>query len=151
MDDIKIEQYPHPAGGRGAVKGALKAFWKQRIPLKVVESFRRANNPGGFDCPGCAFPDKQTHGGLDSCEQGQKAIAWEMTPKQTDAHFFSEHSLCELRNWSDLALEDQGRLTSPLRYDAASDRYLPIEWHDAFQLIARQLQRLAPEQVAFYT
>jgi len=151
MDGVEIKEYKDPAGGRGAVKGAVKAFWKQRIPLKVIESFRRANNPGGFDCPGCAFPDKTPAGGLDSCEQGQKAIAWEMTPKQTDAAFFAAHSLTELRHWSDLALEEQGRLTTPLYYDAATDRYLETDWQQAFQHIAHNLRRLPAQQVAFYT
>lgn len=151
MEDLKIEEYKDPAGGRGAVKGALAAFWNQRIPLKVIESFRMANNPGGFDCPGCAFPDKNPGGGLDSCEQGQKAIAWEMTPKRTDDVFFAKYSLDELRQWSDLDLENQGRLTLPLRYNADADRYIPIHWPDAFNLIAVQLKKLTPEKVAFYT
>lgn len=131
MDELRIEEYKHPAGGRGAVKGAVNAFWEQRIPLKVIESFRKANTPHGFDCPGCAFPDKGQGVGIDSCEQGQKAIAWELTTKQTDAGFFARHSLSELRNWSNLDLENQGRLTTPLRYDADSDTYQPVAWPDA--------------------
>ena len=34
---------------------------------------------------------------------------------------------------SDFWLEDQGRLTHPMRYDAPSDRYLPIAWDDALR------------------
>ncbi|MEY2801680.1 MAG: hypothetical protein RL513_1265, partial [Pseudomonadota bacterium] len=89
-----------PAGGRGAVKAALDAFSEQGIPLKVVRSFLKANKPEGFDCPGCAFPDRPGAFGPDSCEQGQKAIAWEMTPKKADAAFFAQHTLTELRTWS---------------------------------------------------
>jgi molybdopterin-dependent oxidoreductase alpha subunit len=151
MDELRIEEYKDPAGGRGAVKGAINAFWQQRIPLKVIESFRKANAPHGFDCPGCAFPDKNQGAGIDSCEQGQKAIAWELTTKQTDAGFFATHSLGDLRHWSNIDLENHGRLTTPLRYDADSDTYRPVAWPEAFALIARSLKELPPVDVAFYT
>lgn len=151
MDEVKIQPYNAPAGGRGAVKGALNAFWEQRIPLRVIESFRKANIPHGFDCPGCAFPDKNQGKGIDSCEQGQKAIAWEMTAKRADAEFFRSHTLTELRNWGDLELEGQGRLTTPLQYDAATDTYRVVDWAQAFSSIAAELDALASSEVAFYT
>jgi molybdopterin-dependent oxidoreductase alpha subunit len=151
MDELRIEEYKDPAGGRGAVKEAINAFWQQRIPLKVIESFRKANTPHGFDCPGCAFPDKNQGAGIDSCEQGQKAIAWELTAKRTDADFFARHPLGDLRHWSNIDLENQGRLTTPLRYDAASDTYRPVAWPEAFALIANSLRNLPPAAVAFYT
>ena len=76
---------PHPrskpAGGRGAIRGAMRAWSQQGIPLKLVGSFLTANKVHGFDCPGCAFPDRPGRPLVDSCEQGQKAIAWEMTRK----------------------------------------------------------------------
>ena len=145
------QDYDHPAGGRGAVKGALDAFSQQGIPLKVVRSFLKANKPEGFDCPGCAFPDRPGSFGPDSCEQGQKAIAWEMTPKKADAAFFAQHTLAELRRWSPRDLEAVGRLTEPLRYDAASDRYVAIGWPEALQLAHNAMRRLEPTRVSFYT
>lgn len=151
MDELKIEEYKNPAGGRGAIKGAVNAFWQQRIPLKVIESFRKANTPHGFDCPGCAFPDKNQGAGIDSCEQGQKAIAWELTTKQTNADFFAAHPLSELRQWSNIDLENEGRLTTPLRYDADSDTYRPVAWPEAFALIAHSLKDMPPADIAFYT
>ena len=53
--------------------------------------------------------------------------------------FFAAHPLSELRGWSDHALEAQGRLTHPLRYDAASDRYVETTWDEAFRGIAARL------------
>lgn len=140
-----------PAGGRGAVKAAFDAFAEQGIPLKIVRSFLKANKPEGFDCPGCAFPDRPGSFGPDSCEQGQKAIAWEMTPRRADAGFFAQHSLAELRHWKPRDLEAAGRLTEPLRYDAASDRYVPIDWPEALRLAASAMKRLEPTRVSFYT
>ena len=66
-DDPVHREFGHPAGGRHAVASALTAFARQGIPLKVVESFRAANRAGGFDCPGCAFPDRNDGRGVDSC------------------------------------------------------------------------------------
>lgn len=53
---------------------------------------------------------------------------------------------------SDYWLEMQGRLTEPMRYDAASDHYVPVSWDDAFALIGSHLRALeSPHQAEFYT
>ena len=45
-----------------------------------------------------------------------------------------------------------GRLTHPMAYDAASDRYLPVTWDDAFATLARHLRALPdPNMAEFYT
>lgn len=137
-----------PAGGRGALRGAVRAFAEQGIPLKLVESFRRANKLDGFDCPGCAFPDKPGKPLVDSCEQGQKAIAWEMTRKPVGAAFFDGKTPAELQALSDFDLEFQGRLTCPVLYRAG--RFQAIDWDAAYQVAARELAALAAESVAFY-
>lgn len=48
-------------------------------------------------------------------------------------------------------LEEQGRLTQPMRWDAATDRYLPVSWQAAFEEIGRELRAIAPQQAEFYT
>lgn len=47
-----------------------------------------------------------------------KATARRCTPE-----FFAAHTVSELESWSDYDLEMQGRLTHPMVYDAASDRF----------------------------
>jgi anaerobic selenocysteine-containing dehydrogenase len=42
----------------------------------------------------------------------------------------------DLMRWSDFALENVGRLTEPMRYDQASDKYVPAAWNEAFALAA---------------
>ena len=38
-----------------------------------------------------------------------------------------------------------------MRYDAASDRYVPIAWEEAFARIGRELRALqSPDQAEFY-
>jgi molybdopterin-dependent oxidoreductase alpha subunit len=139
-----------PAGGRGAIKASVQAFARQGIPIKLVASFAKANKPHGFDCPGCAFPDKR-HGALvDSCEQGQKAIAWEMTRKAVGAEFFEGRSPEHLRALSDFDLEFQGRLTHPVAYEKSSGVFRAIGWDEAYAIAARELGALDPKSVAFY-
>ncbi len=139
-----------PAGGRGAIRGALRAWAAQGIPLRVIDSFLHANKTTGFDCPGCAFPDLPGKPLVDSCEQGQKAIAWEMTRKATGADFFAGKSPDDLRALSDFELENHGRLTTPILYEKSAGRFRAIDWPQAFALIGRELAALDPEQVAFY-
>ena len=139
-----------PAGGRGALRGAVKAWAAQGIPMKLVGSFLTANKVHGFDCPGCAFPDKTGRPLVDSCEQGQKAIAWEMTRKAVGAEFFEGRTPQELRALSDFDLEFQGRLTHPVLYEGASGRFRAVGWDEAFAIAARELHALDPRAVAFY-
>src|SRR3546814_6962620 len=66
--------------------------------------------------------------------------------------FFAAHSVTDLMAQSDYWLEMQGRLTEPMRYDAATDHYVPVSWDDAFALIGRHLRGLkSPHEAEFYT
>jgi molybdopterin-dependent oxidoreductase alpha subunit len=89
---------------------------------------------------------------LSSCENGAKALAFEATSRRVTRDFFAAHTVRELERHSDYWLEEQGRLTEPMRYDAASDHYGPIAWEEAFALIGRELRALAsPDNAEFYT
>jgi anaerobic selenocysteine-containing dehydrogenase len=94
--------------------------------VRGVGTLLRMNQPAGFDCPGCAWPDPKHTSSFEFCENGAKAVAWEATAKRCTPEFFAAHTVAELETWSDYELEMQGRLTHPMVYDAASDRYLPI-------------------------
>jgi molybdopterin-dependent oxidoreductase alpha subunit len=145
--------YHHPAAGWGAAKSVTRFLLKEHAVVDGARAIHKMNHEnGGFDCPGCAWPDDTKGLRLDICENGIKHVTWEMTSKRVDADFFAQHTVTELSGWSDFALEDQGRLTEPLVYDAADDRYHPISWGQAFNLVGRELQALAdPNQAAFYT
>ena len=159
------EARTRPAGGRGAIKGSMRAFARQDIPLKLVGSFLTANKVHGFDCPGCAFPDKTGRPLVDSCEQGQKAIAWEMTRKSVGAQFFDGKTPAQLQALGDFDLEFQGRLTTPVLYERGNDPesegpksegrtsegvFRAIGWDEAYAVAARELASLHPPSVAFY-
>src|SRR3546814_9996697 len=74
----------------------------------------------GFKCPSCAFPDADCTKKLEFCENGAKALAHEATKFRVTSAFFAQHSVADLMAQSDYWLEMQGRLTEPMRYDAAS-------------------------------
>ena len=139
-----------PAGGRGAIRGTVRAWSRQGIPLKLIGSFLAANKVHGFDCPGCAFPDKTGSHLVDSCEQGQKAIAWEMTRKAVGAEFFDGRTPAQLQALGDFDLEFQGRLTTPVLYERGAGVFRAIDWDEAYAIAARELSTLPPQSVAFY-
>lgn len=144
--------YASPAGGWGALKSSAKHLIKSENAAKNVKALLRANQPGGFDCPGCAWGDSADAGKVDFCENGVKAIAWEATSKRVDAAFFQQHSISELQQWDDHALEKSGRLTQPMFFDGNSEHYQPISWDDAFSMIADNLKNLAsPDEALLYT
>jgi molybdopterin-dependent oxidoreductase alpha subunit len=112
----------------------------------------RTNKPTGFDCPGCAWPDKEHTSTFQFCENGAKAVTWEATKKRVTPEFFATHKVSALLEWTDYELENQGRLTQPLVYDAASDTYKAIRWDEAFGRIGEILRDLPdPNMVEFYT
>ncbi|MFJ4786782.1 FdhF/YdeP family oxidoreductase [Streptomyces sp. NPDC088794] len=145
--------YRHPAAGWGAAKSVGKVLMREGALVDGPRAIMRMNHEnGGFDCPGCAWPDDTKGLHLDICENGIKHVTWEMTPKRVGRDFFAAHSVTELSGWSDFDLEDQGRLTEPMVYDPESDHYVPIGWHDAFETVGRALRELdSPNQAAFYT
>lgn len=153
-DSPEFSPYHHPAAGWGAAKSVTEfMIGKEKEPILGTRAILKMNHEnGGFDCPGCAWPDSIKGIHLDICENGIKHVTWEMTHKRVGPEFFARHSVSELATWSDRELEDQGRLTEPMSYDPATDHYVPISWADAFALAGTALRELDdPNQAAFYT
>ena len=149
----KIPVYSHPAAGWPALISSTRKLMDYQTFLRGSVSVLKSNQPkGGFDCPGCAWPDHKSHKAIDVCENGIKVIASETMTKKADAQFFARHSITELQGWSGYELEHSGRLSEPLYYDAEQDRYLPISWEAAYTCIAEQLGQLdSPDEALFYT
>lgn len=146
-----IRRYDSAAGGWGALKAVAGALSGQETVIEGGKTLLRANQPEGFDCPGCAWPDPKHASSFEFCENGAKAVAWEATSKRAGPEAFAAHTVTELLTWSDHALEDLGRLTHPMAYDRASDRYRPIAWDEAFARTADALRALDhPDQAEFY-
>jgi len=148
----RYRPYTGAAAGWGALRSVASFWLDSKQPLKNIRALLKTNQNGGFDCPGCAWGDSPEDGAVKFCENGAKAVNWEATKRRVDAAFFARYSVTQLREQSDYWLEYQGRLTEPMRYDRASDRYLPIGWDEAFALIAGHLNALEkPDQAEFYT
>lgn len=144
--------YSSAAGGWGALRSSVKHLIQSENAAKSVKALLRANQPGGFDCPGCAWGDSGSAGKVDFCENGVKAIAWESTSKRVDCSFFKQYSIRQLQQWDDHSLEKSGRLTEPMFYDGISEHYQPISWEAAFNVIANSLQQLSsPNEALLYT
>ncbi|WP_313626640.1 FdhF/YdeP family oxidoreductase [Kosakonia sp.] len=147
-----IAPYGGSAGGWGALKAVADALRGQMSVKQDVIALFKVNQPQGFDCPGCAWPDPQHTSSFEFCENGAKAVSWEATSKRTTPEFFAAHTVSELWNRNAFELEGEGRLTHPMKYDAASDTYQPIDWDTAFREIGELLRGYDdPNSVEFYT
>ena len=148
----RYKAYDHPAGGWGAAAATAKVLLEQSVVTKGSRALLAMNQPGGFKCPSCAFPDADCKKTLEFCENGAKALAHEATKFRVTREFFARYTVAELMEKSDYWLEMQGRLTEPMRYDAASDTYVPCSWDEAFALIGKHLRALdTPHEAEFYT
>jgi molybdopterin-dependent oxidoreductase alpha subunit len=151
-DIVGVGDYQGAAAGWGALKAVADAVRGQMAVVKETRGLLNMNQPHGFDCPGCAWPDPKHTSSFEFCENGVKAVTWEATAKRTTPEFFAAHPVGELWKWSDFDLENEGRLTHPMVYDRATDRYLPISWDEAFTRIGAALRELPqPDMAEFYT
>ncbi len=141
------------AAGVKAVMVSLKRSLESMGVFRTAASLARLNQRKGFDCPGCAWPEE--HGGrkfAEFCENGAKAVAEEATKRVITPDFFARHSVAELSAKPEYWLSQQGRLTHPMVLRPGDEHYRPIDWDDAYRLIADELRSLAsPNEAVFYT
>jgi molybdopterin-dependent oxidoreductase alpha subunit len=143
--------YDGPSGGWGSVRGISSIFGKEWATPLAIETLMRQNKPHGFMCVSCSWAKPASYHKFEFCENGAKATLWDLTTRRCTPEFFAKHTLTELREWKDYDLEQQGRLTHPLRYDAVTDRYVPCSWDEAFQAIGKELRALDPKSAVFYS
>ncbi|MCP3442281.1 FdhF/YdeP family oxidoreductase [Bradyrhizobium sp. CCGUVB14] len=147
----KVEVYDAPAGGWGSLSAVAHILTQEEVAILGSEILLKQNKADGFMCVSCSWAKPAHPHPFEFCENGAKATAWEITGKTVTPEFFAEHTLTELRTWSDHQLEEQGRLTTPMRYEPASDKYLPVDWSEAFRAIGAELNALDPRSVIMYT
>lgn len=137
-----------PAGVLAATRAALAGMG----PSRAARLLAVANKPGGFDCPGCAWPESDTPHTVEFCENGAKAIAWEATRRHVDADFFATHPIADLAVRDDHWLEASGRLTQPMHRAPGDTHYRPVPWRRAIEIAATHLRSLdSPDEAVFYT
>src|ERR1051325_3256009 len=150
---VQIEPLSKAAGGIDSIIATVKTTWEEMGVRRGLRTLMKLNQMGGFDCPGCAWPepdDERSH--AEFCEEGAKHVADEATTKRLTPEFFSKWSVADLAAQSDHWLGKQGRLTHPLVLRRGATNYEPISWDAAFALIASELKSLAsPDEAIFYT
>ncbi len=149
---LKIGKRSLKAVGFPAIVSSVQHAFKWMNTGDAVKTMFKINQKGGFDCPGCAWPDPDDDRSKlgEYCENGMKAIAEEATNKRLDADFFKKYTVQELSKWSDYEIGKSGRLTEPMIL--RGDNYEPISWADAYATIAMHLNGLAsPNEAIFYT
>lgn len=140
-----------PSGGWGSVKSIARIIGDERPSPMVLEELARQNKPRGVMCVSCAWPKPVNYHPFEFCENGAKATISDLTSARCTPEFWTDHTVTALRDWKDYDLEQTGRLTHPLRYDSATDRYVKVAWEDAFNDIGQTLQSLPRESVVFYS
>lgn len=149
-----LKEPKEKAVGLPAIISSVKQAAKYMYPIDAFKLSLKINQKGGFDCPGCAWPDPDDDRSAlgEYCENGMKAIAEEATKMSVTRGFFAEHSVADISKFSDFKMGKLGRLTEPMVLRAGATHYEPISWEDAFKLIATELNALdSPDEAIFYT
>ena len=149
---VTLPHAPGPAGGWGSLKGIVRIFGEAGWSPAAAVSLGKLNKPKGVMCVSCAWPKPANYSAFEFCENGAKATLWELTSARCTPAFWQEerHTVSALRSWKDHDLEMTGRLTHPLRYDAATDRYVEVSWDSAFAEIGKGLRAFDPNSAVFY-
>jgi molybdopterin-dependent oxidoreductase alpha subunit len=147
----KFKKYTHPAGGWGSLHSVIRSLTHEHVPLSGARILMHQNKPKGFACVSCSWAKPADPRPFEFCEEGAKATTWEITRRRCGPDFFAAHTVRELESWSDHALEEVGRLTHPLRYEASSDKYVPVKWEQAIAEIGAELKTLEKKSAVFYS
>ncbi|KEF03352.1 MULTISPECIES: FdhF/YdeP family oxidoreductase [Streptomyces] len=152
QDAPEVTAPEHSAVGLPAIKHALRVSRQQMGVRRTALTLLRVNQKDGFDCPGCAWPEPEHRHAAEFCENGAKAVAEEATLRRVTPEFFAAHPVSDLADRSGYWLGQQGRLTHPVYLPEGADRYEPVSWERAFDIIAEELTALdSPDEAVFYT
>lgn len=152
QDQPRVHARPDAAAGIGALVHVNAEIRDKLGYSRGLRTALRVNQQGGFDCPGCAWPDSSHRHTLEFCENGVKAIAEEAMKRTAGPDFFAEYSVQQLSQMSDYWLGQQGRITHPMLLDDGADHYRPVSWETALEIIADELNQMdEPDQAVFYT
>ncbi|CAN5579334.1 FdhF/YdeP family oxidoreductase [soil metagenome] len=150
--DVRVSHAKTSAAGIPALIATLRHARAQLGPARTVKTLLKLNQPKGFDCPGCAWPDPDHTSAFEFCENGAKAVAEEATVRRVNPEFFAEHPVGELAGRTDHWLGQQGRLTHPMHRPAGEEHYRPVSWDEAFGIVASELAASGdPDRAVFYT
>ena len=153
MEKPSFKPYSMPSGGWGSARSVGNILRREGVLASAPLALTRHNKVDGYQCTSCAWIKPAKPLPLEFCENGVKAVAWDLTAHRCTPAFFDKHTVTELLGWDDYHLEQTGRLTQPLRYDPATDKYVPVSWGAAVEEIARELDAVDDKLkgTAFYS
>ena len=70
QDAAKVSPPPHAAAGIPALNHTTRIAAAQMGMARAVKTLLRVNQPDGFDCPGCAWPEPEHAHTAEFCENG---------------------------------------------------------------------------------
>ncbi|PCK08442.1 MAG: histidine kinase [Alteromonadaceae bacterium] len=138
-------------GGFKAIRSVFN-YARAIGPLKLYQSLRSKNA-----CKACAFGTggqnggwyNETKKGLEFCNKNIQAHVSDIRPAIANTLFF-ERPISELAQLSGKALEDLGRLATPLYKQAGDSHYSPVSYEKAIELVSDKLLNTPPARSFFY-
>ena len=152
LADVQLTGVPRVAGGLGALWSTIRHVHRDSGLARGTKALLAMNQAGGFDCPGCAWPEPKAgeRARFEFCENGAKALAEEATTARATPELFAQATVDELRALTDFELGRLGRITHPMVL-GGDRKYHAIGWDDAIAMIASELRSVGPDASAFYT
>ena len=157
QDAARVIGLPHGdpakcAGGIEAVLSSLGFLFQETGMQRSRKIMTKLNQIGGFECPGCAWPNADHHRSRFAfCENGAKNVSAEATTRLIGGEFFAKWAVPDLLLAPNYWLEQQGRLTEPMILEEGAAHYRPVSWEQAFAVVANELTALAdPNEAVFY-
>ena len=144
--------YNWPAGGWGSARSLAKSLARERVLAERSADPDAAEQARRLCLRQLRLGQARRAASIRVLRERAKATNWEITTRRVEDGFFAEHTLRELEGWADHDLEELGRLTRPLRWDAQSDKYVPVEWAQLRSpAIGAELKQLDPKKVVLYS
>ena len=152
-ESLKIRKPKQVAAGIGGVASSFRIGLTEAGISQTIRAMRNVNQHDGYDCPGCAWPDPDSHRSkFEFCENGAKAFSTELTEGRLTPERLSSKTVQEWSKSSDMELDKMGRITNPMFLSEDSNRYEELSWSKAFSIIASKVKMLdSPDQAVLYT
>jgi len=153
-EELTVTEPEDHAAGVKAVAVSMRRSLQHMGPARTARTLLKLNQTDGFDCMSCAWPDPdpEHRHKAEFCENGAKAVAEEATTARATPEFFAKYRIVDLDARSEHWLGQQGRITHPMIKRPGASHYEPIEWDEAYGVIATELQALDdPNRGLFYT
>ena len=149
---LRVRPPKKRAAGLPAVISSAQHGLNRMGVRRTWKTLRTVNQHGGFDCPGCAWPDPEHRSGFEFCENGAKAVAEEAMAARFTPERFAAEPISTWAKLSDHELGRLGRLTSPVVRRSQNDRFESISWEAALDMVGERLGELDdPNRAVFYT